>query len=46
LDDPANSTNFELLHSLSRQITDEEGVLGELMSDWETRQEELSQLEQ
>jgi ATP-binding cassette subfamily F protein 3 len=46
LDDPGNATNFELLHTLSRQITDEEGALNELMSDWEARQEELSQLEQ
>jgi ATP-binding cassette subfamily F protein 3 len=45
LDDPSNATNFELLHTLSRQISDEETVLNELMVDWETRQEELSQLE-
>lgn len=45
LDDPANSTNFELLHSLSREITSEESVLNELMRDWEVLQEELSQLD-
>lgn len=45
LDDPANSTNFELLHSLSREITSEECVLNELMRNWEVLQEELSQLE-
>jgi ATP-binding cassette subfamily F protein 3 len=45
IDDPANATNFEQLHTLSRQIVDEEAVLSELMIDWEARQEELSQLE-
>jgi hypothetical protein len=45
LDDPANSTDFELLHTLSQEISVEESVLNELMRDWEVLQEELSLLE-